>query len=97
MLPDPRVRSAMRDGLRWLTPDRPTEAARAEAGAEAVDLADKLLRAALRAGLTSHPSDRLGRLIVEMEAQLRAEVEGLRADVAAPCGDQTNPALMAAE
>jgi hypothetical protein len=83
----------MRDGLRWLMPDAPTEAERAEAGAEAAHIADKLLRAALRAGITQKPSDPIGRAILKLEQTLRDEADGLRA-----CVDyRQTPAAIAAE
>lgn len=91
MAADPRIRQAMADAARWLMPDEMSAEARAQAGAEAVQLVDALLRAALRAGITSSPRDRFGRLILELETELRMEAEALGA-----CIDET-PALLAAE
>lgn len=93
---DPRIRQAMADAARWLTPDEMTAEARADAGAEAVQLVDALLRACLRAGITSTPRDRFGRLILDLETELRIEAEALRAWADTPGADET-PALMAAE
>ena len=62
-------------------------------------LTDALLRACLRAGLTSTPRDPLGRAILELENLIRAEAEGLRAIAEAPGADSETytPALLAAE
>ncbi len=75
---DPRLIAIVHDAQRWLTPPAATAADRAEAGAEAVRLADKLLRAALRAGIASGPGDRFGRLILSLETELRDETAALQ-------------------
>lgn len=81
---DPRISQTMQDGLRWLTPDAATDAERAEAAFDAARLADKLLRAALRAGIVSKPSDPIARAILRIEQTCRDEAAGLRARAETP-------------
>lgn len=73
-----------------------TAAKRAEAGAEAVALIDRLYRICLRAGICTDRGDPIGRAVLDLESEIRSEAAALRGWAQTPGCDHDEPAADAA-